>query len=124
MIAAPRDERLHALAELVRWAGVEAEATERREAALAKQARERMAEVIAVLGFDPLEYDAGRDAVSVIISKRSQQMLSALPGTTAHVAKAAGVGSQHVSSYLWAYVLRGEITCEKKGQTMWWAVAE
>lgn len=124
MIAAPRDERLHALGELVRWANVEAEATERRERHVAREARKRIDEIVNVLGFDPLEYDAGRDAVSVIISKRSRQMLAALPGTTAHVAKAAGVGSQHVSSYLWAYVLRGEITCEKKGQTMWWAVVE
>jgi hypothetical protein len=91
---------------------------------VARKARERMDEIVGVLGFDPLDYDPTRDAVTVIISKRSRQMLAALPGTTAHVAKAAGVASAHVSSYLWAYVLRGEITCEKKGQTLWWAAAE
>lgn len=124
MIAAPRDERLHALEELCKWARVHDEATERRERAVATAAKKRMADVVSVLGFDPLEYDAGRDAASVIISRRSQQMLAALPGTTAEIARAAGVGSQHVSAYLWAYVMRGEITCTKQGQTMVWAVVE
>lgn len=124
MLAAPRDERLNALAELVKWGNVEAEANERRERGVARKARERMDEIVSVLGFDPLEYEPERDAVAVIISKRARQMLAAIPGTTAHVAKAAGVPSADVRAYLWHFVLRGDITCEKKGQTLWWAVAE
>lgn len=124
MLAAPRNERLHALSELVKWGNVEAEANERRERGVARKARERMDEIVGVLGFDPLEYQPGRDAASVLIAKRSRQMLSAMPNSTANVAKAAGVASADVRAYLWHFVLRGEITCEQKGQTMWWEVVE
>lgn len=124
MIAGPREERLNVLAELVKWAQVEAEAKARREHKLAREASERMREVVALLGFDPLEYDCGRDAASLLLSKRSREILKLMPGTTREIAQAAGIAPQDIHAYLRQFITRGEVRSTKQGTVTYWEVVK
>lgn len=115
MIAVTRSERLHTLGELVRWANVECEATERGEHGVAKEAGRKMREVVQCLGFDPLDYEPERDAVGQIVSARVGKMLNAMPGTSRELAEAAGLQRpDDVRAYLAAYVERGEVIAERR----------
>lgn len=125
MIAGEREERLNVLAELVKWARIEREARERREHSVAREASRRMREVIGLLGFDPLEYQVGRDAASLLITRRCRRMLDAMPASTTDLAKAAGVPSRDVHAYLSGMVAKGDVVVHRKGRrTTWWEVAE
>lgn len=118
MIAVTRQERLHTLDELLRWAKVEAEAAERGEHQVAKQAGRKMREVVQCLGFDPLDYEPARDAVGQIVSARVSKMLNAMPGTSRELADAAGLHrADDVRAYLAAYVERGEVIAERRART-------
>jgi hypothetical protein len=122
MIAGPRDERLNVLAELVKWAERERLAADAGDHALADLARARMKEAVALLGFDPIEYDAGRDWAAVVVSRRIKKMLDAMPGTTTELACAAGVASRQVHTYLSPLLNRGEIRCTKRRTNSYWEV--
>ena len=122
MIAGDREERINVLAELVKWARVEREARERRAHAVAAEASERMSEVVGLLGFDPLEYDCGRDAAAVLLTKRSREILNHLPGTSREVARAAGIAPQDIHAYLRQFITRGEVACTKQGTVTYWEV--
>jgi len=122
MIAGPRNERLNVLSELVRWAQTESKARAAGEHQLALQASMRMREAVGLLGFDPLEYEPGRDACEQIINRRERAMLRAMPCTTSDLAKAAGINPRHVSAYLHRYISRGEVTGTKRHRTTYWEV--
>lgn len=124
MIAVERDERLHTLYELVTLAQVENAARQRGDHAAARDAGRRMREVVRVLGFDPVRYEPGRDAVERLINRRTLRMLQAMPGTTAQIAKAAGVPSNSVRQYLLAYINAGDVRCARRERGMWWEVVE
>lgn len=118
MIAVTRSERLHTLQELIRWAAVEAEARQRHEHAVAREAERKMREVVQCLGFDPLDYEPSRDAVQQIVSARVRKMLNAMPGTSRELADAAGLHrAEDVRAYLAAYVERGEVIAERRDRT-------
>ena len=132
-LAIERRERLNALRELVKWADVQEEAEVRRERALVHSAARRMREVVGVLGFDPLTYvpersvaDAmeGDDGLAVILSRRLEAILRALPGTSNDLADAAGIPARYVSQYVLPLYERGEITRTTEGRRTMWAVAE
>jgi hypothetical protein len=132
-LAIERRERLAALRELVKWADVQEQAEARRERALVNSAARRMREVVSVLGFDPLTYlpersvaDAmeGDDGLAVILSRRLEAIIRALPGTTNDLADAAGIPARYVSQYVLPLYERGEITRTTAGRRTWWAVAE
>lgn len=122
MIAGPRDERLRVLSELVRWAHAEAKARELGEHELAVKASMRMREAVSILGFDPIEYDAGRDWSAQVVSKRIRKMLDAMPGTSTELAKAAGINPRDVWKYLTPLANRGEINATKVGHATHWEV--
>lgn len=124
MIAGDRDERLHTLAEIVRWGKVEAEATERGEHHVARAAADRMREAVALLGFDPLVYDCGRDAAAVLIRKRSRELLNLLPGTSLEIGRAAGISAGDLPAYMRPFVERGEVRCTRTGSATYWEVVE
>lgn len=123
MLATDRHERLTALTELTRLAHVEAQAAERGEHEVARLIAEKMRDVVSVLGFDPLAYRPERDAPGLIINKRTLAMLRAMPGSTAALAQAAGVPTNHVRAYLLAYVERGEVVTRREGKSTRWEVA-
>ena len=122
MIAGPREERLNVLTELVKWAHVEAEAKARREHKVAREASKRMRELVQLLGFDPLEYDCGRDAAALLLSKRSREILSHMPGTTRDIAKATGIEPHNLHAYLRQFITRGEVRSVKQGTVTYWEV--
>lgn len=124
MIAVESQERLHTLHELVSLAKVESQARERGDWAAAREAGKRMREVVSVLGFDPIRYEPGRDYPERLIAARTLRMLRRMPGTTAELAKAAGIQSNAVRQYLLAYILAGEVICKRKSGGMWWEVRE
>jgi hypothetical protein len=93
VIAGPREERLNVLAELVRLGTVERAAQDRGDHTGAAAANERMREVVSLLGFDPLEYEPGRDAAALVINRRVRRMLDAMPATTTELGKVAGSGA-------------------------------
>lgn len=132
-LAIERRERLNALRELVKWADVQEEAEVRRERALVHSAARRMREVVGVLGFDPLTYlpersvaaaMQGDDGLAVILSRRLEAIIRALPGTTNDLADAAGIPARYVSQYVLPLYERGEITRTTEGRRTIWAVAE
>jgi hypothetical protein len=122
VIAVSYTERINAIGELVKWASIESQARDRQEHSVASAAGKRMREVVKILGFDPLTYEPGRDGAELLIRGRALRMLRAMPGPTADVAKAAGVPSSYVRQYLMAYVMSGEVRCERRGTAMWWEV--
>jgi hypothetical protein len=120
VIAGPREERLNVLAELVRLGAFEREATDRGDHKAVSEAKTRMREVVSLLGFDPLEYEPGRDAAAKVINRRVQRMLDAMPATTSQLAKAAGVTTRDVPAYLCALINHGDVVCERvKNSTHW-----
>lgn len=122
MIAGDREERLNVLRELVKWARIEHEAAERHEHSVAREARKRMRELVSLLGFDPLEYDCGRDGAALLLSRRSREILKHLPGSSREIAKATGVPPQNLHAYLREYITRGEVACSKQGTVTYWEV--
>lgn len=127
-----RSERVHALGELARWSRLEIEAAAAGQHDLARAADGKAAEIVALLGFDPRAYVPDRsvevrangdDTLARLISKRTQLLLGAIPGTTAELAAAAGVNSASVRSYLLGYLDRGEIVCTVERNVTRWEVA-
>jgi hypothetical protein len=128
-VATDRYERCRALGELVRWTELEHEAEARGVEVIARKAREKAAELIQILGFDPLIHVPDRsvqtagernDALGRIISARAQAMLARIPGTTSDLADAAGIRASSVRSYLLTYLERGEIVCRTEGRVTFW----
>lgn len=124
MIAGPREERLNVLAELVRLGTLEREATDRGDHKGAASARSRMHEVVALLGFDPLQYEPGRDAAALVINRRVRRMLDAMPATTTQLAKAAGIPTRDVPAYLAGLRNHGDVVCKRLKNNTEWSVAE
>jgi hypothetical protein len=124
VIAVERDERLHTLYELVTLAQVENSARQRGDHTAAREAGKRMREVVAVLGFDPLRYEPGRDNAERLISRRTLRLLRRMPGTTAELAKAAGIQSNSVRAYLLWHLNAGDVRCSRTGKGVWWELAE
>jgi len=122
VIVGDREERLSVLAELVKWAERERLAADAGEHALAHLAQARMREAVSLLGFDPIEYDAGRDWAAVVVNRRIKKMLDAMPGTTTEIACAANIASRQVHTYLSPMVNRGEIRCTKRRTNSYWEV--
>jgi len=122
VIAVERAERLHTLYQLVQLAQVENEARERGEHGLARQTAKRMREVVRVLGFDPLDYEPGRDNAAALIRSRTLRMIAAMPAFTADVARAGGIASKDVRQYMLAHILAGDVACERRDGGMWWEV--
>ncbi len=127
-----RAERVHALGELARWSRVELEAAAAGMHDLAKAADHKASEIVALLGFDPrvhvpdrsVEVRAtGDDTLARLISKRTQLLLGAIPGTTAELAAAAGVQAGSVRSYLLGYLERGEVVCIVEKNLARWELA-
>lgn len=129
MRAIDRGERVRVLKELIRWSEVVEEAEARSEPAAARAAKKRVAECVDLLGFDPCVYvpdrsieDAGKadDALGVIIGRRQQALLRAIPGTTSELAEAANVRSSDVRGYLKSYLDRGDVACRIEGRVTYW----
>lgn len=132
-LAVDRYERLNALRELVRWSDAADEAEARGERAIAKGARKKVAEVVEVLGFDPLAYVPDRsvsdaaseeNALGRVISRRTQAMLRRVPGTTSDLAEAAGVSPSNVRAYLRPYLENGELVNRAERRVTWWEEPE
>ena len=132
-LAIDRGERLHALRELVRWSDAADEADARSERAVAKGAREKVREIVEVLGFDPLAYVPDRsmsdaateeNALGRVIARRTQAMLRRVPGTTSDLAEAAGIAPSSVRSYLRAYLENGELVNRAEQRVTWWEEPE
>jgi len=123
MIAGPREERLNVLAELVRLGTVERAAQDRGDHTGASAAKDRMHEVVSLLGFDPLEYEPGRDAAALVINRRVRRMLDAMPATTTELGKAAGIPTRDVPAYLAGLRNHGDVVCERIRNSTQWSVA-
>lgn len=112
------------LCELVKWAQIERDARDRREHSVAREAGRRMREVVQVLGFDPLEYEIGRDAAGMILNRRSREIMRHIPGSSAEIAKATGLLQKDLHAYLRPFITRGEIRCVRDGRGYQWEVVE
>ena len=127
--AVERRERVNVLKELVRWSEVAEEAEARRERSTKRAAEKRVAELVQLLGFDPLLYlpdrsietaAAGDDALAKVVTRRQQALLRAIPGRTAQLAESAGINPQDVRPYLRKFVESGDVVIRTEGKATIW----
>jgi len=120
LIATAVAERRATLRELVRLADLAAFCGEVGDVDGEADAQRRLAEVVAVLGFDPIVYQPGRDYAARFVASTSRTLIRAMPGTTREIAAAAGCPPRDVRAHLLGHLDRGEVRFSKgPGFTLW-----